>query len=186
MRAAALDNRQDVLNVIFDHGNSTYELLSHVISDPRNIPLLQYILNNGISGNTSEIIIDQDDNIEEQTILDEAIWGTDTPNKQIVRLLLEHGADPNRIEGSSFIGAARTSMAMVNLFLEFGVDLERFKDEALIEATDAENTAVVRFLLRKGADPDYVGRNGSSARDKAIENHNSKYLHYFATIGAEE
>jgi hypothetical protein len=79
-------------------------------------------------------------------------------NQAMVRLLLQHGADPNL--GDVWEGCPLTYAAidddvpMMELLLQYRTTVQETKDSALWKAVLKDKTNAVRFLLAQGADPD--------------------------------
>jgi hypothetical protein len=100
----------------------------------------------------------EDDSGDRLTPLDRAVWSN---NPEIVRLLLEHGANPN--QGMQLIGAIagqrENSLEMVKLLDRHGADLHRFFTNdhtgepmnALSTALDWGRNDVAEYLRSRGA-----------------------------------
>ncbi len=85
----------------------------------------------------------------------------ETGRRELARLLLEHGADPNaanrRGRTPLMEAALRGDLELVAMLLEAGADphrQDRWGETALFDAVRAGHLAVVRRLLEAGADPD--------------------------------
>src|SRR5690242_18284238 len=87
------------------------------------------------------------------------------------RLLLEHGADPDR--GALHAAAAGAHVALVRTLLDAGADADRRDPEtgrtplhaAVAAGPDGDSAEVVRVLLAAGADVDATTNDGASALD---------------------
>jgi ankyrin repeat protein len=74
-------------------------------------------------------------------------------NASIVKLLLDHGADPRANEDQALIGAARRGRtAVVKLLLDSGPETYVYSKQVLGPAAGLGHTETVRVLLDYGAD----------------------------------
>lgn len=97
-------------------------------------------------------------------------------NDELVRILLEHGADPNshKIVISAIVGMRRNSLEMVKLLEKHGADLHRnYIDElknqpmnALSAAIDWDKQDVIAYLRSKGGVLPTEGAASSPANPK--------------------
>ncbi len=94
----------------------------------------------------------------------------------VVRVLLEYGANPNiqgknRFDSTALIWASYNgNINMARLLLDHGAKPDfqnRFGYTALIEASRDGHPGVVRLLLEHGADPDLQDEQGRTALDGA-------------------
>jgi ankyrin repeat protein len=94
----------------------------------------------------------------------------DGGNVEVVRLLLERGADPNR--GDLLHSAlAREDAECASLLIHHGVDVDRPSRRGvppLVALADWGRGAVVEWLLFHGADPTVRGINGDTALLAAV------------------
>ncbi|PYI04788.1 ankyrin [Aspergillus sclerotiicarbonarius CBS 121057] len=86
-------------------------------------------------------------------------------NKELTRLLLDHGADPmievDRWDGQLLVCAAwRGHHAIVYMLVKRYPQLERQFADAMFEAARWGQESMTNFFLAKGVDPDHI-RNGS-------------------------
>lgn len=95
-------------------------------------------------------------------------------NPQTTEVLLENGADPNRVYGNSevpflFVAASNGLPETVEVLLQSGADLDATDSEtgqsALGEAIEQENAKSATVLIQEGAD---VGTLSSEERKKAL------------------
>lgn len=100
-------------------------------------------------------------------------------NTEVVKWLLDAGADPNATGGKYYTALQAACYAghleIVDVLLKRGADLHAsydeaeypwFKQDALGKAIDSGHTVIVKRLLEKGADP-----NGCSAKSKVSALH---------------
>jgi hypothetical protein len=94
----------------------------------------------------------------------------------VVRLLLEHGADPNArdLHGNPVLVRAcegperRASRQIVDLLLDAGADINgRGEQTPLVHAVAYNRPQLVEALLRRGADVNLRGKDRSSALSRA-------------------
>lgn len=93
--------------------------------------------------------------------------------KDLVKILLEHKADPNQslLSGQSPLNTAivsqhRNALKIVTLLLEKGADATKIDDHGRLPLTTALVTGqktIIELLLKKGADPDQLDKKGISA-----------------------
>jgi ankyrin repeat protein len=88
------------------------------------------------------------------------VYAVQSKDQAMVRLLLEHGADPNL--GDCFEGAALTyaavddDVSMMTLLLHYGSTDQDVKDRALWRSSVEGKMNAVKVLLAHGADPDQI------------------------------
>lgn len=124
---------------------------------------------------------------------------------EIVRILLQHGADPNKNEDDSsmtplwasarYIEAAKASFAgkgfypeegeaiqieIMQLLLQAGADVNLTKDPCgvtpLMVAVDSQSSKAVRVLLEAGAEVSSKDTSQRTALDRAIKNQDNKIV----------
>lgn len=98
-----------------------------------------------------------------ETALDEATKNSDI---DAAKLLLQHGAKANN--KALAYASARGCVAMIELLLMQGVDVNGYhahdnKETALIMAAKNGRADAVLFLLKQGADKNYINSNGKDA-----------------------
>lgn len=79
------------------------------------------------------------------------------------RVLLEHRATPNGVDASEPAVVSIKSVAMAELLSRYTADFNQADSKgmtALLYAVKQENLALVRWLLRHGADPNHTAKNG--------------------------
>ncbi len=93
----------------------------------------------------------------------------------VVRLLLEHGADPNAKSGPKqttalHMASRRGTSGIAGALIDAGADLEA-KDSngqtPLRRAVNCGSVEVAALLIARGADVDAVGKDGKTSRDVA-------------------
>lgn len=91
-------------------------------------------------------------------------------NKNMVQLLLDHGADPNMQDRSLqtplFHASANDHLDIAQLLLDHGADpniRDRIGGTALMEASANNYHSIVRLLLDHGADPNIRDKHGDTA-----------------------
>jgi uncharacterized protein len=111
-------------------------------------------------------------------------------NKTITKILLEHGADPNKttntkggqegtqdflqfecMKDSPFLVSCWGSVEVVKLMLEYGADLEKTDDfgwSGVHFAVSSQRHAVLKLLLEKGANPEKKNKLKQSPLDIAV------------------
>ena len=95
------------------------------------------------------------------------------PNLDVVRALLEAGADPNLGEVALPLrqAASRANTELVRILLEGGADPNARTSDgrtALMSAVGWDNGELVQLLLDAGADPDLEDTRGMTALSEAI------------------
>lgn len=95
---------------------------------------------------------------------------------QVVKVLLEHCADPNRVFNSVFsppmLACCECSLECVKLLVEAGADVNfrnPYVPTALTKAAAAGLTGIVKFLLEAGANPNISDELGKNAIIYAAE-----------------
>jgi ankyrin repeat protein len=102
----------------------------------------------------------------------------------ILRLLLEYGADVNR-QGALPQAALRGHLNVVQLLLEYGADINEVEKEesALYRAASEGHSQIVELLLREGADPQFTP-SGHCPLYKAVEQENFQCVRLLLQYGA--
>ena len=119
------------------------------------------------------------------------IMAADKGNEQLVKTLLEKGADINRVsdKGHTALTAATTNghIGLTRLFFEKGATLpDRVgKDTPLIKAAYGANAEMIEFLIAKGADVKAVGENGKTALHAAAIFGNAPAVRALLAHGAD-
>jgi len=112
-------------------------------------------------------------------------------NEQLVRTLLEKGADINRVNnnGHTALTMATTNghINLARLFMEKGATLpERVgKDTPLIKAAYGGNAEMIELLIAKGADVKAIGDNGGTALHAAASFGNAAAVRVLLDHGAD-
>ena len=101
---------------------------------------------------------------------DALLKAVESGDVELVKLLLDSGADPNRAKnGSLFVRVvANGNTTIIQLFLDAGADLSRFGGSALVAAVAKGNQPVVEALLDFGADPNATSVDYETAGDTAL------------------
>ncbi|WVZ91129.1 hypothetical protein U9M48_037341 [Paspalum notatum var. saurae] len=85
---------------------------------------------------------------------------------QIVKILLEHGADPNKVSNAFSplaLACCGYSLKCMKLLVEAGADVNFIcptGESILMVAVDGGSTDIVKFLLEAGADPNVADKDG--------------------------
>jgi uncharacterized protein len=95
------------------------------------------------------------------------ILAVHTGERNLVRLLLEYGADPDSDYGNPLhFAATNGNIGMIALLLENGADIDQQsafgQQTALHLASYKGHADVVRYLIEKGANPDLRDRNNET------------------------
>ncbi|MBI1924736.1 sigma-70 family RNA polymerase sigma factor [Candidatus Poribacteria bacterium] len=99
---------------------------------------------------------------------DGVLWSNTHPkSRSTIQLLMEHGFDPNKPDwvGKTFLHACaeKGNVETVTAFLEFGADLNaielEYGETPLAAAARSDQLEMVRFLLKRGADPNLADGN---------------------------
>lgn len=147
-----------------------------VLRDHRLLDLLKLLIANGVELNTV-------------TGYGESALGTlnSLGRFDAVRLLLDAGADPSRLEWTPLIRAvALGSLIDVVKLVENGARLEdkdRGERTAWLVAVQSGDLRKAQFLLASGANPDARGRCEKPSLFYAIENYHSPMLKWLLKIG---
>lgn len=111
-----------------------------------------------------------------------------THNLEIVRLLLEHGADVNGSANALMYACDKGDLEIVRLLLEYGADVN-LKDywgtNALKSACRQLNPEIVRLLLEHGADVNAQDSRGESALMYACNQGNPEIVRLLLDHGAD-
>ena len=97
-------------------------------------------------------------NQQGQTVLNYAVSPSQSfetyRRKECVKILLEHGADPNSIDndGMSCLNHAMHDLELVTLLIEYGADVAIGEKPVLFSAITSLDVAAVSALLKAGAD----------------------------------
>jgi hypothetical protein len=156
------DNKGELL------GYAVGEATSSAYRPSEKIECVRILLENGAS-------LDSANTLEEPIHLSAAFAG----NAKLLRLLLEHGAKANARQYYTTnyiifeaIAGYQEPEASVRALLEFGADVtvtalfddEKGKVTPLYRAAQTGRWSVCVALLEKGADPDFVAKDGTSFR----------------------
>lgn len=94
--------------------------------------------------------------------------GQETPNLQIVKFLLEHGADTNKLHGAKQtrlqVAVKRGNVALAKLLIEHGADIsasrlmpsKKIRRPLMHVAVESKSAPMIRLLLEKGLDRVYL------------------------------
>ena len=142
--------------------------------------MMEAVKGGDIDNVTSLLDID-DINIQDNLGRTALIWAIRYVHIDIVRLLLDKGADPNipdEFRKTPLIWASLGDghIEIVKLLLDRGVDINivsKYGQSALAYASYFGNTDIVKLLLDKGADPNIVDNDGKTALMNAIDNGNT-------------
>ena len=111
----------------------------------------------------------------------------------IIKLLLEHGADPNQEDketvSTPLIAAIENNnIEIIKLLLEHGANLEN-QDEKMFTplnyAVEEGNMEIIKLLLEKGADPNEPDEQGCTSLFFAIKNDNPEIIKLLLEHGAD-
>ena len=131
-----------------------YDRLMEAV-EAKNPTLVETLLDSGINPNVYPNA-DADLQAEDDyTVLNVAV---DTGDLEIVKILLDHGADPNMGDGwhhSPLIAAAEKGSEMMTLLIEKGAKVNDGPggSSALWDAAKSNRIGALKFLLDHGANP---------------------------------
>ncbi|MCB2184432.1 MAG: ankyrin repeat domain-containing protein [Desulfobulbaceae bacterium] len=118
-------------------------------------------------------------------------WAVQQNHTQAVRLLLAHGAEPNRgVAGYSFLNYAirNQNAEIVAALLKGGADPNKRihrPELPLMVAASMGNHEIVKLLLEAGADPDYMLPNGQTALVVAVQRGHAECVGVLLAAGAK-
>ncbi len=141
------------------HGEGTYDdnLILHHAVGTRSVNIVRLLLDAGAE-------VDYHEKMFGATPL---FWAADSPDSDIVKLLLEHGANPNAT--SSYFGsfyalhaaAQEGRLENIRLLLAAGANVNQFNDEpTCVTALHVAAENAVSFLLEAGADVNAAASEG--------------------------
>ncbi|KAL9034541.1 MAG: hypothetical protein Q9180_005346, partial [Flavoplaca navasiana] len=109
---------------------------------------------------------------------------------QVVRVLLDHGADPNHRAGRYghplFFAARNGHMEVVQILLKYGADVDTRGDRHTVLARAARNgeLAMVKFLLKEGVDL-MAYLNGDHALEEAAQQGHEDMVKFLVWSGVD-
>lgn len=141
MRAAALDNRQDILDIVSSRYVDLFDMLNRFIVN-NDIDTVRYLLNNGIDPNITHMF-------GKSILLYMFMYGN--PNPEMVRLFLNAGADKDTRDPDDYTLLARASQRN-------NIDLMRVLIEAFGSKCSNEEWRY-RYYTFDGCIPAWTYRN---------------------------
>ncbi len=133
----------------------------------------------------------------EEVLLERVIGGNTTEARQMLRLLLQAGAEPDvldRFDRRPLVFSSYMDLPELELFAEFGADLrvldtrsDRQGWSALMHMASGRQWDMALFLLGHGVPPDHVSPSGESletilAGDELIEREDPGYRAFMAAL----
>ncbi|MBE9535482.1 MAG: ankyrin repeat domain-containing protein [Proteobacteria bacterium] len=164
-----------------------YPVKLYVFRNDGKTPLYRAAENGDLTG-VKRLLDDECVNVNEKaswdsTALSAATW---TGNIEIVKLLLEEGADP-RI-GNPIVGAAHSGqVSMIELLLTNGatVSMKEYALSPLQAAILEGHIAIVRLLLYAGADVNVKGLWHHTPLQDAVEKRHTEIMRLLLAAGAD-